>query len=180
MTPVITASMRNGTWVYQRVAPTSRMIPTSVRRVNAETWMVLEISSRAASAWIEREPEGGVAHAREEREEVLHEGALVDDVAHAGPPGVLGDDARRRGSGPAGYPQRRGQALRADQLQDRLAGVDAQEPLVRRVAALVGDRRRRAGRPAARRAGAVQVGLEQSRSPALVGSSRATWTASWE
>ena len=27
------------------------MIPTSVRRVNAESWMVLEISSRAARAW---------------------------------------------------------------------------------------------------------------------------------
>ena len=47
-TPVTTASMRNGTCVYQRVAPTRRMIPTSVRRVNAESWMVLEISSSAA------------------------------------------------------------------------------------------------------------------------------------
>ncbi len=42
--------------MYQRVAPTRRMIPTSVRRVNAETWMVLEISSRAASAWIGASP----------------------------------------------------------------------------------------------------------------------------
>ena len=50
-TPVTTASMRNGSWVYQRVAPTSRITPTSTRRVNAETCTVLEISSSAATAW---------------------------------------------------------------------------------------------------------------------------------
>ena len=36
--------------MYQRVAPTSRMTPTSVRRVNADTCTVLEISSSAATA----------------------------------------------------------------------------------------------------------------------------------
>ncbi len=49
-TPVSTASIRNGSWVYQRVAPTSRITPTSVRRVNAETCTVFEISSSAATA----------------------------------------------------------------------------------------------------------------------------------
>ncbi len=35
-TPIVaasTASIRNGNWVYQRVAPTIRMMPISVRRV---------------------------------------------------------------------------------------------------------------------------------------------------
>ena len=50
-TPVTTASMRNGSCVYQRVAPTRRITPTSVRRVNADTCTVLEISSSAAMAW---------------------------------------------------------------------------------------------------------------------------------
>ncbi len=49
-TPVTTASMRNGNCVYQRVAPTSRITPTSTRRVNAETCTVLLISSNAAMA----------------------------------------------------------------------------------------------------------------------------------
>ena len=52
MTPATTASRRNGSWVYQRVAPTRRMMPTSVRLVNADTWTVLEISSSAATAWM--------------------------------------------------------------------------------------------------------------------------------
>src|SRR5437879_944734 len=50
--PATTASSRNGSWVYQRVAPTSRMMPTSVLLVYADTWIVLEISNIAASAWI--------------------------------------------------------------------------------------------------------------------------------
>ncbi|SHY68672.1 Uncharacterised protein [Mycobacteroides abscessus subsp. abscessus] len=33
----MTASKRNGNCVYQRVAPTRRMMPTSVRRVYAAT-----------------------------------------------------------------------------------------------------------------------------------------------
>ena len=36
MTPRVAATMastKNGSWVYQRVAPTNRMMPTSVRRV---------------------------------------------------------------------------------------------------------------------------------------------------
>ena len=41
----------NGSWVYQREAPTSRMMLVSLRRLKAASWMVLEISSRAASAW---------------------------------------------------------------------------------------------------------------------------------
>ena len=49
-TPVTTASMRNGSCVYQRVAPTRRITPTSVRRVNADTCTVLEISMSAAMA----------------------------------------------------------------------------------------------------------------------------------
>ena len=38
--------------MYQREAPVRRMTPTSARRVNAEIWIVLEISSSAARAWI--------------------------------------------------------------------------------------------------------------------------------
>ena len=48
--PATTASSRNGSWVYQRVAPTSRMMPTSVRRVNAAICTMLAISSIAAIA----------------------------------------------------------------------------------------------------------------------------------
>jgi hypothetical protein len=40
----------NGSWVYQREAPTSRMMFVSLRRLNAASWMVLEISSSAATA----------------------------------------------------------------------------------------------------------------------------------
>ncbi len=82
-TPVTTASMRNGSCVYQRVAPTSRITPTSTRRVNAETCTVLEISSSAAMACTSATRERHVAHAGEEVEELGDDVALVDDVAHA-------------------------------------------------------------------------------------------------
>src|SRR5699024_7022523 len=48
--PATTASNRKGNWVYHRVAPTSRMMPTSVRLVNADSWMVFEININAAKA----------------------------------------------------------------------------------------------------------------------------------
>ena len=41
----------NGSWVYQREAPTSRMMFVSLRRLNAANWIVFEISSSAANAW---------------------------------------------------------------------------------------------------------------------------------
>ena len=41
----------NGSWVYQREAPTSRMMFVSLRRLNAASWIVFEMSSSAASAW---------------------------------------------------------------------------------------------------------------------------------
>jgi hypothetical protein len=44
------ASNRNGSWVYQRLAPTSRMIPTSVLRVYAATWTMLAINRIAPTA----------------------------------------------------------------------------------------------------------------------------------
>src|SRR6266498_2040586 len=50
--PATAASRMNGSWVYHRDAPTSRMIEVSVRRWNAATWMVFEISSNAANNWI--------------------------------------------------------------------------------------------------------------------------------
>src|SRR5690348_9046112 len=48
--PASAASSTNGSCVYQREAPTSRMMPVSTRRLNAATWIVLEISSNAANA----------------------------------------------------------------------------------------------------------------------------------
>ena len=48
--PASAASSTNGSCVYQREAPTSRMMPVSTRLLNAATWIVLEISSNAASA----------------------------------------------------------------------------------------------------------------------------------
>src|SRR5215470_17857803 len=50
--PASAASRMNGSWVYHRDAPTSRMIEVSVRRWNAATWMVFEISSSAANNWM--------------------------------------------------------------------------------------------------------------------------------
>ena len=75
--------MRNGSWVYQRVAPTRRMTPTSIRRVNADTCTVFEISSSAAIACTSASAKVDVAHAAEEVEELGDDLALVDHVAHA-------------------------------------------------------------------------------------------------
>src|SRR6476469_4142203 len=49
--PATAASRMNGSWVYQREAPTNRMMLVSLRRLNAASWIVFEMSSSAANAW---------------------------------------------------------------------------------------------------------------------------------
>ena len=59
------------------------MMPTSARRVNAATWIVLEISSSAARAWTSASANVTLRTPSRKSKSSGEDVALVVDVAHA-------------------------------------------------------------------------------------------------
>ena len=112
--PVTTASMRNGSWVYQRVAPTSRMTPTSIAPGERRHLDGVGDQQQRGERLHEREREGHVAHAAEEVEELRDDVPLVDHLRTPTWPFI----ASRTAAAPSAvrvlqlHPQRRRQRLR--------------------------------------------------------------------